>query len=78
MRDQTRLQANLVQSARNKAAEAIKGVVARWKRGKKASQPHFTTLSVRYDKRSATFHDDHVSLSTVNGRVKAEYVLPPE
>jgi hypothetical protein len=63
VRDQTRLQANLVQSARNKAAEAIKGVVARWKRGKKASQPHFTTLSVRYDKRSATFHDDHVSLS---------------
>ncbi len=78
VREQTRLQANLVQSARNKAAEAIKGVVARWQNGKKASQPHFTTPSVRYDKRSATFHDDRVSLSTVNGRIEAEYVLPPE
>ena len=78
VRDETRLQANLVQSARNKAAEAIKSVVARWKKGKKASQPQFTTPSVRYDKRSATFHDDYVSLSTVNGRIEAEYVLPPE
>jgi len=78
VRDQTRLQANLVQSARNRAAEAIKSVVARWQNGKKASQPHFTTPSVRYDKRSATFHDDHVSLSTVDGRIEARYVLPPE
>jgi predicted transposase len=78
VREQTRLQANLVQAARNKAAEAIRGVLARWKQGKRASQPHFTAFSVRYDKRSATFHEDHVSLSTVNGRIKAEYVLPPE
>ena len=78
VREQTCLQANLVQSARNRAAEAIKGVVARWKHGKKASQPHFTTSSIRYDKRSATFHADRVSLSTVNGRIEAEYVLPPE
>jgi putative transposase len=78
VREQTRLQANLVQSARNKAAEGIKGVVARWQNGKKASQPHFTAPSVRYDKRSATFHDDRVSLATVNGRIEAEYVLPLE
>lgn len=31
VRAETRLQANLVQNARNKAAEAVKGVVARWK-----------------------------------------------
>ena len=78
VREQTRLQANLVQSARNRAAEAIKGVVARWQNGKTASQPHFTTPSVRYDKRSATFHDDHATLSTVHGRIDAKYVLPPE
>ena len=78
VRDQTRLQANLVQSARNKAAEAIKSVVERWKQGKQASKPNFTTPSIRYDKRSATFHDDHVSLSTVNGRIDVEYILPPE
>jgi len=78
VREQTRLQANLVQSARNRAVEAIKGVVARWQKGKEASRPHFTTPSVRYDNRSATFYDDHVSLSTVDGRIEAEYVLPPE
>jgi len=76
--DGTRLQANLVQSARNQAVEAIKSVVTRSKNGKTASQPHFTTPSVRYDKRSATFHDDYVSLSTVSGRVEADHVLPPE
>jgi IS605 OrfB family transposase len=78
VREETRLQANLVQSARNKAVEAIKGVVARWQAGKNASRPQFTTPSVRYDKRSATFHDNHVSLSTVDGRIEADYVLPPE
>ena len=77
VREQTRLQANLVQSARNRAAEAITGVVGRWQNGQQASQPHFTAPSVRYDKRSATFHDDHVSLSTVGGRIEADYVLPP-
>lgn len=38
----------------------------------------FTAPSVRYDKRSVTFHDDHVSLATVEGRISARYVLPPE
>jgi putative transposase len=78
VREQTRLQANLVQSARNRAADAIKSVVARWQNGKRASKPEFTAPSVRYDKRSATFHEGHVSLSTVEGRIEAEYVLPPE
>lgn len=31
-----------------------------------------------YDKRSATFRDDHVSLSTVNGRVECDFVLPDD
>jgi IS605 OrfB family transposase len=78
VREQTRLQANLVQSARNRAAEAIKSVVCRWQNGERASQPNFTRPSVRYDKRSASFHGDHVSLSTVAGRIEAKYVLPPE
>lgn len=71
------MQANLVQSARNRAAEAIQSVVNRWQDGKQASRPHFISPSVQYDKRSATFHDDHVSLSTVGGRINAEFVLPP-
>jgi len=66
----------LVQAARNKAAEACKSVVARWKQGKKASKPHFTSPHVVYDHRTATFHDEYVSLATVDGRIEADYVLP--
>jgi len=68
----------LVQAARNKAAEACKSVVARWKQGKKASKPRFTSPHVVYDHRTATFHDDYVSLATTNGRIEADYILPDE
>ena len=43
-----------------------------------ANLPRFTSPFLEYDKRSATFHDDHASLSTVGGRITAEYVLPGE
>ena len=78
VREVTDLHANLVQAARSRAAEALKSVVAKWKRGKKASLPQFSSPFLEYDKRSATFHDDHASLSTVGGRITAEYVLPDE
>ena len=68
----------LVQAARNKAAEACKSVVARWKNGKKASKPTFTSPHVVYDHRTATFHDDYVSLATTDGRIEADYILPDE
>jgi hypothetical protein len=68
----------LVQAARNKAAEACKSVVARWKQDKKASKPEFTSPHVVYDHRTATFHDDYASLATTEGRVEADYVLPDE
>ncbi|PSQ38239.1 transposase [Halobacteriales archaeon SW_5_70_135] len=78
VREATDLHANLVQAARSRAAEALKSVVAKWKRGKKASLPRFTSPFLEYDQRSATFNDDHASLSTVGGRITAEYVLPGE
>ena len=68
----------LVQAARNKAAEACKSVVGRWRTGKKASKPTFTSPHVIYDHRTATFHDDYVSLATTDGRIEADYVLPDE
>ena len=33
---------------------------------------------VLHDKRCATFHDESVSLATVDGRIEVEYVLPDE
>ena len=68
----------LVQAARDKAADACKSVVARWNNGKKASKPRFTSPHVVYDHRTATFHDEYVSLATVDGRIEADYVLPDE
>ncbi|PSQ52316.1 transposase, partial [Halobacteriales archaeon SW_8_65_20] len=76
VREQTQLHANLVQNARNKAADAVQSVVARWKQGEYAGKPHFSTPTIVYDKRCATFHDEYVSLATVDGRIEVEYVLP--
>ena len=78
LRSETELTANLVQKGIRRAIEATKSGVARLKKGDKTSQPHFDAWSVVYDKRSATFHRDHVSLSTVNGRVECDYVLPDD
>jgi transposase len=78
LRSETELTANLVQKGIRRAIEATKSGVARLKKGDNTSQPHFDAWSVVYDKRSATFHRDHVSLSTVNGRVECDYALPDD
>jgi IS605 OrfB family transposase len=78
LRNDTELTANLVQKGIRRAIEATKSGVSRLKNGETTSQPHFDAWSVVYDKRSATFHRDHVSLSTVNGRVECDYVLPDD
>jgi len=76
LRNETELTANLVQKGIRRAIEATKSGVARLKKGENTSQPYFDAWSVIYDKRSATFYRDHVSLSTVNGRVECDYVIP--
>jgi putative transposase len=53
-------------------------VVEKWKQGKKASMPRFTSPHLAYDHRTATFHDDYVSLATTDGRIEADYVLPDD
>jgi len=78
LRDETDLTANLVQEAIRRAVQATKGCVERWKNGKRVSQPEFTSWSMVYDKRSATFYRNKVSLSTVNGRVECEFELPSD
>ncbi|WP_349254435.1 transposase [Halorientalis sp.] len=78
LREETDLTANLVQKGIRRAIEAVTGGVEKLKQGEKTSQPEFDSWSVVYDKRSATFNDDHATLSTPNGRVKTDYVLQPE
>ncbi|UHQ98332.1 transposase (plasmid) [Natrinema zhouii] len=76
--DETDLTANLAQKGIRRAVEAVKSGVERLKRGEATSQPHFSADSTVYDKRSATFHRDHVSLSAVNGRIECDYILPDD
>ncbi|WP_433629428.1 RNA-guided endonuclease InsQ/TnpB family protein [Halomicrococcus sp. NG-SE-24] len=78
LREETDLTANLVQKGIRRAIEAVTGGVEKLKQGEKTSQPYFDSWSVVYDKRSASFNDGHATLSTPNGRVTAEYVLPPD
>jgi transposase len=78
VKEQTGFNTALIQASRNKAAEACKSVVEKWKNGEKANKPRFTSPHVVYDSRTATFYDDYVSLATVDGRIEAEYILPDE
>lgn len=77
-RDKTDLTATLVQKGIRRAVEAVKSGVSRPERGENTSQPHFSADSAVYDKRSGPFHCDHISLSTVDGRVEYDYILPDD
>lgn len=78
LREETGLTANLVQEAIRRGVQAVKGCVERWRQGKRVSRPEFTSWSLLYDKRSATFYRNKVSLSTVNGRVECDFELPSD
>ncbi len=78
IRDRTELHSNHVQSARDRAVDALKSTVAKWSNGEYASLPTFTTPFCEYNHRNATFYDDHATLSTVDGRVTVGYDLPHE
>ena len=78
LKAETDLTANLVQKGIRRAVEAVKSGVSRLKDGERTSRPTFRKPSVVYDKRSATFNEDHATLSTVGGRIRAEYVLPDD
>ncbi|MEE6210239.1 transposase, partial [Salarchaeum sp. III] len=78
LREETNLQAQLVQAAIKRAVEAVKACVERWKKGQRVSRPTFTTETMDYDTRSATFYRNKVSLATVEGRVEPSFVLPAD
>ena len=63
----------------HQAAENIKSCLSRWKDGKRASKPTYTSPTVTYDSRTMTlFEDQQVSLTTYgdHSRVRADLVLP--
>ena len=78
LREETELHSQLVQAAIRRAVEAVKGVVERWKKGRRVSRPTFTAETIDYDARSATFYRRKASLATVDGRVELPFVLPAD
>ena len=79
VREQTSLQASLVQSARNLAADALGNCKDRiLDDSKKASKPEFRGSVVVYNGRTITYNDDHVTLATVDDRVTDEFVTPED
>ena len=78
LRAETDLTANVVQAGIQRAVEAVKSGVDRWRKGRRTSQPEFTSWFIDFDKRSATFRRNEVSLSTVEGRVECPFVLPSD
>jgi IS605 OrfB family transposase len=76
VRERTELHSNHVQSARDRAVDAIRSVVAKRKQGEFASTPTFTTPFCEYNKRNGIFNEDHATLSTVEGRVRVDYKFP--
>ena len=72
-----KLNADLVCAARNLAADATKGIIAAWKDGRYASEPRFTAPTVVYNKKALSYFDGYCTMASVNGRIKAEYDLPP-
>ena len=75
LRDRTNLPSNLCIRAYSKAVEAMKSTVEDWKDGESRPLPSFNRPSAVYDERTLTVRDRSAILSTVNGRVEAEYVL---
>ena len=81
LRDETNedLHANLVQKAIKNVTDALSSLQTNWERGERISKPSWNVdedYTLTYDKRAATFNEDHVSLATVDGRVELEYILP--
>ena len=79
VREKTGLTANHVQAARSLAANALGNCKDRiLEDGEKASKPEFSGTVIVYDGRTITYNDDHCTLSTVDNRVTAEYIIPED
>ena len=70
------LNADLVQAARNRAADALNTCAAKREKREDPSKPLFTSDFVHYNTNAVTYYDDYATLATVDGRVEAQFVRP--
>ena len=78
VREDTDLHSNHVQSARSLAADALSNCQDRIFDGEITSKPTFRGTVVVYGQRTITYNDDHCTLATVDGRIRADYVTPED
>lgn len=76
IRDKTALQSNVVISARNHAIREITRYVDRRSRGESTTIPSVSSEYAVYGSRSARLSLRSASLSTVDGRVEVDYIIP--
>jgi len=81
LKDETDLNANLVQAAIKETVENIDGLKTDWEKGRRISKPEYDHTeggwSMLFDKRSATFHKWQITLSLADGnRHTARFTLP--
>jgi len=76
LRETTKLPANFICSARNKACDVIRLNIIKWHNHKRASKPTFKSFSaIQLDARTLTIKNRSCTFSTINGRIKADYYL---
>lgn len=73
LREQTELPANLCVRAYSKAIEMLKSTIEDWKRGNTRPVPEYSQTTIVYDKRTLTINDESATLSTIDGRVTADF-----
>jgi len=79
IRDETDLVSNHVESARSLAADALNSCKELYfEENQDISKPEFHGNVIVYPSRTITYYDGHCTLSTVESRVKADYVLPED
>ncbi len=81
LKDETDLNANLVQAAIKETVENIDGLKTDWEKGRRISKPKYDHTeggwSMLFDKRSATFRKWQITLSLADGnRHEVEFTLP--
>ncbi|WP_245800679.1 RNA-guided endonuclease InsQ/TnpB family protein [Natrinema saccharevitans] len=78
VRENTGLHSDHVQSARSLAADPLSNCQNRLFDGGNASEPTFRGTVVVYGTRTITYNDDHCTIATVDGRIRAEYITPED
>jgi transposase, IS605 OrfB family, central region len=83
LKEQTDLNANLVQKAFKDVTAATTGLQTTWKNGDRVSKPEWRerpdeSYTMTYDKRAATYNQREATFATVNGTVDCQYELPKD